>query len=178
MCVVYCTVVSTRYIISWHTWRELYLCLTKLHRPLFKFKLHFIRTQLRMCVRLDSVYCNFWPLVTTRYKISFAFFKRAEKFRKLFLTSQASTPYMCESWLCVVYCTFWTLVSTRYKISWHTSKRQHPPLLLGKKGKKNILATNVKLKTKQHTNFGTLRKTSQGLWKLPSTSVLESQVWN
>ena len=51
------------------------------------------------------------------------------------LTPQANTPYMCESWLCVVYCAFWTLVSTRYKISWHTSKRQHPRFLLGKKEK-------------------------------------------
>ena len=162
---MYCTVVSIRYIISWYTWRELYLCLTKLQRPLFRFKLHFIRTQLRMCVRLDCVYCDFWSLVSTKYKISlpssrglvFAWQKNSEALFLTSLTPQANTPYMCESWLCVVYCAFWTLVSTRYKISWHTSKRQHPPFLLGKKEKEKNLATNV---------------------KLPSSSVLESQVWN
>ena len=130
-----------------------------------------------------TVTLGLWSLQDTRLvcHLQEAWSLPNKKFRSIFfniLTSQANTPYMCESCLCVVYCAFWTLVSTRYKISWHTSKRQHPPLLLGKKGKKNILATNVKLKTKQHTNFGTLRKTSQGLWKLPSTSVLESQVWN
>ena len=151
---MYCTVVSTRYIISRHTWRELYLCLTKFQRPLFRFKLHFIRTQLRMCVRLDCVYCDFWSLDSTKYRISlpssrelvFAWQKNSEALFLTSLTPQANTPYMCESWLCVVYCAFWTLVSTRYKISWHTSKRQHPPFLLEKKEKEKNLATNVKLK--------------------------------
>ena len=100
-----------------------------------------------MCVSLDCVYCDFWSLVSTKYKISlpssrglvFAWQKNSEALFLTSLTPQANTPYMCESWLCVVYCAFWTLVSTRYKISWHTSKRQHPPFLLGKKRERKKL---------------------------------------